>query len=247
MSLLPPNAMHERTLQGVQSTGNARAITKAATLTAVMMSVEIAGGWAFNSMALLADGWHMSSHVLVLLFALSIAWYAERNQSRPERAARVLAVELIAASVSAMIMLWIAASMAYESTERLHAPEAVQYSEALAIAVAGLITNIFSARWLHSAYHREGAAVDHCHVPHERHADEKGADARRSPNLRAAYLRVATDTAVTALAITALVVGMIWDVTWLDSVTGLIGASVVAVWAIRLLRSSISAWIGRRK
>ena len=169
-----PNAMHERTLQGVQSTGNARAITKAATLTAVMMSVEIAGGWAFNSMALLADGWHMSSHVLVLLFALSIAWYAERNQSRPERAARVLAVELIAASVSAMIMLWIAASMAYESTERLHAPEAVQYSEALAIAVAGLITNIFSARWLHSAYHREGAAVDHCHVPHERHADEKG-------------------------------------------------------------------------
>ena len=195
-------------------------------LTALMMVAEIAGGWAFNSMALLADGWHMSSHALAL--GLSVAAYGAARRFADDRrfAFGTWKIEVLGGYTSALLLVGVAALMLYQSAERLIAPSAIDYDQAIPIAVAGLIVNLACA-WLL----RDG------HDHHHQHAHGAG-DHHHDLNLRSAYLHVLADAATSVLAIVALFGGKLWGADWLDPTMGIVGAALVAIWAYGLLRDS---------
>ncbi|MFK3774089.1 CDF family Co(II)/Ni(II) efflux transporter DmeF [Pseudomonas sp. NPDC089406] len=197
-------------------------------LTAVMMVAEIAGGWFFNSMALLADGWHMSSHALALGLSL-LAYAAARRYARDRRFAfGTWKIEILGGYSSALLLLGVAGLMAFQSVERLLSPGAIHYDEAIFIAVIGLGVNLLCA-WL--------LRGDHHHHGHDHHHDH-GHSHHHDLNLRSAYLHVVADAATSVLAIVALVAGKLWGASWLDPVMGLVGALLVALWARGLLRDT---------
>ncbi|MDV2450918.1 CDF family Co(II)/Ni(II) efflux transporter DmeF [Xanthomonas hortorum] len=212
---------------------------KAVILTVVMMVVEIVGGWTLNSMALLADGWHMSSHALALGLALFAYRFARRNANDVRFTFGTWKVEVLGGYTSAILLLGVAGLMAFQSVERLFSPKPIQYQEATVIAVIGLLVNLICAWWLrdshshaHSHGHHHGHGHEHAHDGHGHH------DGHADLNLRAAYLHVVADAATSVLAIVALVAGMHWGVTWLDPIMGIVGAVLVTVWAWGLLRST---------
>ncbi|WP_369988214.1 CDF family Co(II)/Ni(II) efflux transporter DmeF [Pseudomonas xanthosomatis] len=197
-------------------------------LTAVMMVAEIAGGWFFNSMALLADGWHMSSHALALGLSL-LAYAAARRYARDRRFAfGTWKIEILGGYSSALLLLGVAGLMAFQSVEHLLSPGAIHYDEAIFIAVIGLGVNLLCA-WL--------LRDDHHHHGHDHHHDH-GHSHHHDLNLRSAYLHVVADAATSVLAIVALVAGKLWGASWLDPVMGLVGALLVALWARGLLRDT---------
>jgi cation diffusion facilitator family transporter len=200
-----------------------RSTRKAVILTVVMMVVEIVGGWTLNSMALLADGWHMSSHALALGLALFAYRFARRNANDLRFSFGTWKVEVLGGYTSAILLLGVAGLIAFQSLERLFSPKPIQYQEATVIAVVGLLVNLICAWWLRDSH---GHAHGH---HHDGHADL---------NLRAAYLHVVADAATSVLAIVALLAGMYWGVTWLDPIMGMLGAVLVTVWAWGLLRST---------
>lgn len=201
----------------------------AVALTAGMMVIEIAGGWAYNSMALLADGWHMSSHALALGMA-TLAYVLARRLAKDRRFAfGTWKIEILGGFTSALLLLLVAISMAYQSIERLLTPAAIHYDEAIAIGIVGLLVNLICARLLHTS-----GAHDHGHGDgHDHHAH--GHD---DLNQRAAYLHVVADAATSVLAIVALFGGKLWGADWLDPVMGIVGAGLVSIWAFGLLKST---------
>jgi cation diffusion facilitator family transporter len=203
----------------------------AVVLTAVMMVAEIVGGWKFNSMALLADGWHMSSHALALGLSV-LAYGAARRFARDTRFAfGTWKIEILGGYTSALILVLIAALMLYQSAQRLIAPTPIHYDEAIAIGVVGLLVNLACAWLLKDGHgHDHGHSHGHDHAPaHGHHHDL---------NLRSAYIHVLADAATSVLAILALIGGKFWGASWLDPLMGIVGAGVVAAWAFGLLRDS---------
>ena len=205
-----------------------RATLWAAVLTAVMMVIEIAGGWIFNSMALLADGWHMSSHTVAL--GLSVAAYAAARRFADDRrfSFGTWKIEVLGGYTSAIVLALVAASMLWQSVARLLAPSPIHYDQAIAIAVLGLGVNLACA-WLLRG-------EDHGHAHHGHH-DHHG-HVHHDLNLRSAYLHVVADAATSVLAIVALFGGKLWGADWLDPLMGIVGAGLVAVWAAGLMRES---------
>ncbi|WP_369975794.1 CDF family Co(II)/Ni(II) efflux transporter DmeF [Xanthomonas bundabergensis] len=218
-----------------------RSTRRAVVLTAIMMVVEIVGGWTLNSMALLADGWHMSSHALALGLALFAYAFARRHADNARFAFGTWKVEVLGGYTSAVLLLGVAGLMAFQSVERLFSPTPIHYQEAIVIAFIGLLVNLICAWWLrdshdhahhghgHDHHHGHGHAHDHQHAHGHGHKDL---------NLRAAYLHVVADAATSVLAIVALLVGMLWGARWMDPVMGIVGAVLVTVWAWGLLRST---------
>ncbi|WP_047130046.1 CDF family Co(II)/Ni(II) efflux transporter DmeF [Xanthomonas arboricola] len=212
-----------------------RSTRKAVILTVVMMVVEIVGGWTLNSMALLADGWHMSSHALALGLALFAYRFARRNANDLRFSFGTWKVEVLGGYTSAILLLGVAGLMAFQSMERLFSPKRIQYQEATVIAVIGLLVNLICTWWLRDSHgHAHGHHHGHAHA-HDGHGHGHG---HADLNLRAAYLHVVADAATSVLAIVALLAGMYWGVTWLDPIMGIVGAVLVTVWAWGLLRST---------
>ncbi|HYG07952.1 MAG TPA: CDF family Co(II)/Ni(II) efflux transporter DmeF [Stenotrophomonas sp.] len=209
---------------------------RAMVLTLIMMVVEITGGWWFNSMAVLADGWHMSSHALAL--GLSVFAYACARRYANDRrfAFGTWKIEILGGYTSAILLLGVAALMIYQSVERLLVPSAIHYEQAIAIAVVGLGVNLLCAWWLRDHHdHGHHHAHDHGHDHrHEHHAHAHHHDL----NQRSAYLHVVADAATSVLAIIALLGGMYLGAAWLDPVMGLVGAVLVSVWAFGLIRET---------
>jgi cation diffusion facilitator family transporter len=211
-----------------------QSVRRAMWLTAAMMVVEIAGGWWFNSMAVLADGWHMSSHTLALGLSAFAYAFARRHANHGRYAFGTWKVEVLGGYTSAMFLLGIAALMTWQSIERLLAPQTIHYDEAIAIAVVGLAVNLICAWWL-----RDKHAHAHDHDHDHAHGQEHSHDARHADmNMRSAYMHVLADAATSVLAIVALSGGLLWGAAWLDPVMGLAGAVLVAVWAQGLLRDT---------
>jgi cation diffusion facilitator family transporter len=203
-------------------------------LTAVMMVVEITTGWLFNSMALLADGWHMSSHVLALGLTAGAYALARRYAHDSRFAFGTWKIEVLGGYTSAILLGGVALFMAVESVNRLFHPAAIWFDQAIVVAVIGLGVNVASALLLRDHGHHHGHSQGRAHEPG--HADL---------NLRAAYLHVLADATTSVLAIIALLGGKFlhWD--WLDSIMGLVGAVVVGVWAWGLLRQTSRVLLDR--
>jgi cation diffusion facilitator family transporter len=194
-------------------------------ITIVMMVVEIIAGWWFNSMALLADGWHMSSHAIAIGLS-ALAYFAARRYAHDRRFSfGTWKIEVLAGFASAIFLLGIAGYMVIGSAERLVVPRSIQFTEAIVVAVIGLLVNILCALIL-------GNAHDHGHVHH--HEESHDHDAPRHHhdlNLRSAYLHVIADAATSVLAVLALSGGLWFGWNWLDPVMGIVGGVLVAIWA----------------
>ena len=200
-------------------------------ITAMMMVVEIAGGWWYNSMALLADGWHMSSHALALGLSV-LAYGAARRFAKDARFAfGTWKIEVLGGYTSAIFLVAVAGLMLYQSVERLISPSPIHYDQAIAIALVGLLVNLACA-WLL----KDGHAHAHSH-DHAGHA-EHGGHQHHDLNLRSAYVHVVADAATSVLAIVALFGGKLWGANWLDPAMGIVGAGLVSIWAYGLLRDT---------
>ncbi|MFM1683835.1 CDF family Co(II)/Ni(II) efflux transporter DmeF [Aeromonas salmonicida] len=215
-------------------------------LTVIMMVAEISGGWFYNSMALLADGWHMSSHALALGLSV-LAYRAARHFARDHRFSfGTWKIEVLGGFTSALLLVGVAGLMLFESVFRLLDPSPIHYQQAIAIALVGLLVNLACA-WLlkddqghHHGHSHSHGHHDHNHDSHQGQAHHDHADhhGHQDLNLRAAYIHVLADAATSVLAILALVGGMLWGADWLDPLMGIAGAVLVAVWAWGLLRDS---------
>ena len=204
-------------------------------LTALMMVAEIAGGWLFNSMALLADGWHMSSHALALgLSALAYA-AARRFANDPRFAFGTWKIEVLGGYTSAICLLGVAALMLYQSVERLVSPVAIHYDQAIAITIVGLLTNLACAWLLRDGHGHSHGHAGHAHDGNSSHAHHHH---HHDLNLRSAYLHVIADAATSVLAILALIGGKLWGADWLDPTMGIVGAALVTRWAWGLLHET---------
>lgn len=192
-------------------------------LTGVMMVFEIFGGWFFNSMALLADGWHMSSHML----ALGLAYFAYKMARKYARDQRFCfgtwKIEILAGYSSAILLMVVAVFMGVQSIERLFNPVNIHYNEAISIAIVGLIVNFICA-WLL----RENC---HHHDHHHSHDDH-------DLNQKAAFLHVVADAVTSVLAIIALFAGKYFGWDFLDAILGIVGAVLVAQWSWGLIRET---------
>jgi cation diffusion facilitator family transporter len=198
-------------------------------LTLTMMVVEIAAGIVLGSMALLADGWHMSSHALALGVSAFAYYLARRHAHDPRFAFGTWKIEVLGGYTSAVFLLGVAAYMGIESVMRLLHPATIRFDEAIPVAILGLGVNLLSA-WLLAGAHDHGHAHGHAHHDH--------GHAHHDLNLRSAYLHVVADAATSVLAIIALAGGKYLGAHWLDPVMGIVGTVLVGRWAIGLLRDT---------
>jgi cation diffusion facilitator family transporter len=209
-------------------------------ITAVMMMVEILAGWAFNSMSLLADGWHMSSHALAIGLS-AMAYATARTYAKdPRFAFGTWKIEILAGFSSALFLLGVALTMVIGSLERLISPQAIQFEEAIIVGVLGLAVNLVCAYILGQAHHHHGHGHGHDHAhTHAHHAHH------HDLNLKSAYFHVVADAFTSVLAIVALVGGWLYGWAWLDPVMGIVGAVMVALWAKSLLVETAKVLLDR--
>ncbi|MEI9961380.1 MAG: CDF family Co(II)/Ni(II) efflux transporter DmeF [Limisphaerales bacterium] len=202
-------------------------------ITATMMIVEIAAGVVFNSMALLADGWHMSTHVAAFLIT-ALAYYFSRRHSADSRYSFGTGkMGVLGGFASAVILSIIALLMAGESVHRMFTPLPIQFNDAIGVAVIGLLVNLVCALLLKDDHHHHG----HSHGAHDHHHHD------HDLNRRAAYIHVLADALISVTAIIALVAGKFFA--WLDPVMGIVGSAVVAVWAYGLVRDTSGILLDR--
>ena len=246
---------HDHAFLGEKHGANERRTWAVVTLTAVMMVIEIGGGALFGSMALVADGLHMSTHVAALSIAALAYSIARRNVGNDWFSFGTGKLGELAAFASAIILAIVALLIGYESVMRVIHPVMIEYREAISIAVLALCVNLASAYLLHDHdhHHRHGfdgdshddddrgerPHADHHHRdqhrPHHHH-DDHGHD--QDLNIRAAYLHVIADAVTSLLAISALAAAAYFQLPWLDPTAGFIGFIVISVWAFSLMRSA---------
>ncbi|HEX5841561.1 MAG TPA: CDF family Co(II)/Ni(II) efflux transporter DmeF [Pseudomonas sp.] len=230
-----------------------------AALTGVTMLVEIGAGYAFNSMALLADGWHMASHMLAIGLTALAYLLARRYARDPRFAFGTWKIEVLAGFASSLLLLVVVATLAFESLWRLWQPRAIAFDLALWVAVVGLLVNLASA-WLlrdsHDHGHAHGHAGAHAHGDHDhdhdhdhghdhKHEHKPGAAAGKDLNRHAAFIHVLADALTSVAAIVALLGGLLFGWAWLDPLMGVIGALIIAVWAKGLLIETAKVLLDR--
>ncbi len=178
------------------------------------MILEISFGYITNSMALLSDGWHMSSHVVAIGASWLAYQYVIRKQNREKKIDTGKALSFVGL-FNAIALAVIAVHVIIECIERFNHPLDIQYREAIMVAIIGLMVNLLSAKILHH---------------HDEHTDQ---------NLKAAYLHVLADVLTSALALVALVVGLYWGVNNIDTIVGIIGSLVILNWSRSIIIHSI--------
>lgn len=194
-------------------------------LTAITMIVEIIAGSVFGSMALLADGWHMGTHVAAFMITIFAYHYARKHADNPAYAFGTGKVSVLGGFASAVALAVVALVMLVESMQRIIDPHTIQFNEAIAVASLGLLINVISAFLLKDEHHHH----HHDHGDHHHHHDH---------NLRAAYLHVLADALTSLLAIIALVSGKYFGWDWLDPIMGIVGAVIITRWSYGLLKQT---------
>lgn len=234
---------HDHVFLGDRHRRNERRVWLVIALTAAMMVVEIVAGTIFGSMALVADGWHMSTHAGAMLITALAYVYARRHARDARFTFGTGKLGDLAGFASAVVLALIALLIGAESAVRLANPAPISFEQAIAVAVVGLIVNLVSA-WLlkddHAHHHQHGnhhhdskghtLAGSDDHPEAEQHAHDN--------NLRAAYTHVLADALTSVLAIMALLLGSIYGWLWADPFMGIIGALVIARWSWNLIRDA---------
>lgn len=247
---------HDHVFLGAGHDKNERKTWGVIALCSVMMITEIVGGRMFGSLALVADGLHMSTHAGAMLIAALAYNYARKHANDPRFVFGTGKLGDLAGFTSAVILAMIAMLIGYEAIARFLAPVPIQFSDAIPIAVAGLLVNIVSA-WLlnggdHAGHghghdgHAEHDHGEHAVKPHEHeHGHGNGHDEHnehdvdtRDHNMRAAYIHVIADAAVSVLAIIGLLLAKTFGWLWMDPLAGVVGALVIANWSYGLIRDT---------
>jgi len=153
---------HNHVFLGEKHEANERKTWAVIILCGVMMLVEIVGGAIFNSLALIADGLHMSTHAGAMLIAALAYTYARRHATDNRFVFGTGKLGDLAGFTSAIVLAVIALFIAYEAIERFLAPVPISFNEAIPIAVVGLVVNIVSA-WLLSGDHHGHSHEGHTH------------------------------------------------------------------------------------
>ena len=224
---------HPHAFLGERHHENERRTWLVVALTFTMMVVEITGGTLFGSLALVVDGWHMSTHAAALTISATAYNYARRHATNPRFAFGTGKLGDLAGYTSAVVLGMIALLIAYESVQRLLHPVSIAYGEAIAIAALGLAVNLASAWLLHDDDHHHHHGHDHDpNDDHDHHGHVKDL------NLRAAYVHVLADAVTSVLAITGL--SLAWGFGWrfIDPLVGLAGTAVIGSWAWGLLNDT---------
>jgi cation diffusion facilitator family transporter len=210
-------------------------------LCTVMMIAEIVGGLLFGSIALVADGLHMSTHASALLLA-ALAYSFARRHARDQRFSFGTGkFGDLAGFTSAIILAMIALLIGYEAVSRLISPVAIRFNEAIPIAVLGLIVNVASVLLLSGGGHDHGHGLGHDAGGHAAHRDAHETAhhaAHRDNNIRAAIIHVLADAGVSLLVIVGLLLGRLFGWVWMDPVAGICGAVVIAAWSYGLIRDT---------
>jgi cation diffusion facilitator family transporter len=209
-------------------------------LCTAMMIAEIVGGALFGSLALIADGLHMSTHAGALLLAALAYTFARKYAADPNFTFGTGKFGDLAGYSSAIVLAMIALLIGYEAVSRFLEPVPIAFNEAIPIAVLGLLVNIASA-WLLAGGHHHGHANDHGHSHSHGHSHEHdhgdGAH-HRDNNMRAAVVHVMADAAVSVLVIAGLLLARTFGWLWMDPLAGFIGALVIASWSVALIRDT---------
>jgi cation diffusion facilitator family transporter len=234
-------ASHSHVFLGEGHDKNERRTWAVIVLCAVMMVAEIVGGLLFGSIALVADGLHMSTHASALLLAALAYRYARRHADDPRFSFGTGKLGDLAGFSSAIVLAMIAILIGYEAVSRLFAPVPISFNEAIPIAVLGLIVNIVSALLLSGGGHDHSHSHDH-HHSHD-HVDDHSHEhahgtAHRDNNMRAAIIHVLADAIVSVLVIAGLLLGRAFGWLFMDPLAGLVGAAVIASWSYGLIRDT---------
>jgi cation diffusion facilitator family transporter len=202
-------------------------------LTSAMMVAEIIGGTMFGSMAVVADGWHMSTHAGALAIAALAYRFASRHARDPRFTFGTGKVGELAAFTSAVILAMIAAAIGYEAVMRLIAPVPIDFAQATWLAALGLCVNLASAALLFDHDHHDHGHArdnDHGHAHHQHHGHDS--------NIRAAYVHVLADAITSVLAVVGLLAGRFYGLVWMDSAMALVGVCVILSWSFGLVRTA---------
>lgn len=225
---------HDHLFLGDRHGRNERRTWFVIALTATMMVAEIIAGTIFGSMALTADGWHMSTHAAAMLIAALAYHYARKHARNPRFTFGTGKFGDLAGFASAVILALIALLIGWESLQRLYAPVAINFTQAIVVAVIGLAVNLVSAGLLRDSHAHHPGHDHHHHHDHDHDHGHRASD----NNLRAAYLHVVADAFTSVLAIVALTFGSIFGWSFLDPVMGVVGALFIARWSWGLVRDA---------
>ena len=233
---------HSHVFLGAGHARNERKAWAVIGLCSAMMVLEIGGGIAFGSLALVADGMHMSTHVIAMLIAAWAYTFARKHASDARFSFGTGKLGDLAGFSSAIVLALIALLIGYEAVRRFLAPVPIEFREAIPIAFLGLLVNIVSA-WLlsgadahaHAHAHGEQAGGEAVHAEPAEHGARA---AHRDHNLRAAFIHVAADAAVSVLAILGLTAARFLGWMWMDPMMGIVGGCVIALWAYALVRDT---------
>ena len=236
---------HSHAFLGAAHARNERKTWMVIGLCTAMMIAEIVGGTLFGSLALVADGLHMSTHAGAMLIAALAYTYARRHADDPRFVFGTGKLGDLAGFTSAIVLAMIALLIGYEAIARLLAPVPIQFGEAIPIAVLGLAVNLASV-WLlsgdhhhaHGHGHHDDRDHDHDDAHHAHHAHGSHSAAHRDHNIRSAYVHVIADAAVSVLAIVGLLLARAFGWVWMDPLAGIVGALVIANLAYGLMRDT---------
>lgn len=227
-------------------------------ITLFTMVVEIAVGYWSESMALLADGWHMASHTLALFLSLIVYYLYRHPRFRSSFTFGGGKILSLGGYTSSIFLILIAGSMIYESIAHFFQVKEIKYDEALIVAGIGLVVNLICAAILHDGGHDHGHSHDHGHnhqhgekcnhhnklAPHT-HSHSHSHDhshghshSHHDYNRAGAYIHILTDALTSVLAIVALLLGKWKGLSWLDPAVGILGGIVVFKWSLGLIRQS---------
>ncbi|WP_160003714.1 CDF family Co(II)/Ni(II) efflux transporter DmeF [Rhizobium sp. 18055] len=224
------NAKHHHVFLGDDHDRNARRTWTVIAITASMMVVEIVAGNIFGSMALVADGWHMSTHAAAMLITALAYLYARKHAKNSRFSFGTGKLGDLAGFASAIVLAIVAVLIGWESVLRLRSPIPIDFEQAIFVAVLGLIVNLVCAWLLKDDHSHHGHGHDH----HDHHGGHEGSD----NNLRAAYIHVMADALTSVLAIIALLAGSLYGLSVLDPLMGIVGALVIAKWSWNLARDA---------
>lgn len=231
----PFAAEHGHCFLGHDHRRNERRVWLVIALTAGMMLAEIAAGTVYGSMALVADGWHMSTHAGAMLIAALAYRFARRHADDPRFTFGTGKLGDLAGFASAVVLALVALLIGWESLARLARPIRIDFDQAIAVAAVGLAVNLACA-WLLKDDHAHHGHGHHHHGHDDGHHHAHGQ--ARDNNLRAAYLHVLADALTSVLAIAALLLGRSRGWLWADPAMGVVGALVIVRWSWGLLRDS---------